>query len=668
MKHSDYLKLKKELQKHNYLYHVLDKPEISDYDFDKMFQQLLDIEQEKPEWVEPDSPTQRVGGAPLKQFSKQDHREPMLSLQNSFSADDIEAFHQRCLKFLKIDKSITYYCEPKFDGLAVELIYEDGLLTGALTRGDGVTGENVLSNVKTIQSVPLRLNTENPPALLEVRGEVLMQKEDFKKLNQFQQDNGETPFANPRNAAAGSLRQLDPKVTASRLLKLFCYGFGAYTDLNFNSQNDFAKVIGAWGLPTINLTKKDLILITDDVHKVIEFYHFVEKQRHHLPFDIDGIVVKVNSLDLQNELGTIARSPRWATAVKFKPEQGQTIVKDIIVQVGRTGALTPVAVMNPVKVGGVTITHATLHNQDEIDRKDVRIGDTVTIQRAGDVIPEVVSVDLKKRPKEAVAFKIPKKCPECHSTVTKIEGEVVSRCVNPICPAVVKESLKHFVSRKAMNIEKLGEKLIEQLFNNQLIKNYSDIYQLNKKELLNLERQGEKSVSNILASIEKSKETTLARFIFSLGIRYVGEQTARVLANHFGDIKKLENASMDELVVISDVGPKVANSIYNTFKNKTLTLEIDKLLAQGIQFKSSKKLKPSLKGLNIVVTGTLPLDRNEIKQMITERGGKSASSVSKNTNYVLAGESAGSKLDKAEELGVPILNWEDFQKLITNDQ
>ncbi|MCB9027346.1 MAG: NAD-dependent DNA ligase LigA [Bdellovibrionaceae bacterium] len=668
MNHLQYLNLKKDLQKHNYLYHVLDKPEISDYEFDQLFNQLILTEKKHPEWVESDSPSQRVGGEPLSQFSKQSHRVPMLSLQNTFSNEDIIAFHQRCLKFLKNEASLIYYCEPKFDGVAIELIYENGLLTGALTRGDGIVGENVLSNVKTMPSVPLKLQTDSPPALLEVRGEVILPKEDFKKLNDQQQENGETPFANPRNAAAGSLRQLDPKVTAQRPLKMFCYGFGLIEGLHFSKQSEFIDIIAKLALPTINVSRNDLTMKCNNVDEVIEFYRKIESLRHKLPFDIDGVVIKVDSMELQNRLGEIARSPRWACAAKFKPEQGETLIENIIVQVGRTGALTPVAVMKPVNVGGVTITHATLHNQDEIDRKDIRIGDTVIIQRAGDVIPEVVKVDLSKRDASSQKFKIPLQCPACDSPVIKVEEEAISRCMNPICPAVLSESLKHFVSRKAMNIDKLGDKIIEQLFQSGLVKCFSDLYLLDEKKLLELERQGKKSVKNILESIEKSKKTTLSRLIYSLGIRHVGEQTARLLASHFGDINKIILAKHEELIQIPDIGPKVASSIEMSFKNKNLIHEVEKLLKLGIHFKEVKTKNLTLDGLNIVVTGSLPLDRNDIKQMIIERGGKSASSVSVNTNYILAGESAGSKLNKAEELGVPIINWEQFLKLIKDDQ
>lgn len=665
---NEYLKLKKEVQKHNYLYHVIDKPEITDFEFDQLFNRLLEVEKEHPDWIQPDSPSQRVGGKPLSQFSKQNHRLPMLSLQNTFTESEIYAFHQRCLKFLKNDTPISYYCEPKFDGVAVELIYEEGLLTSALTRGDGITGENVLSNVKTLPSVPLKLHTDSPPALLEVRGEILMPKEDFKKLNEQQQESGETPFANPRNAAAGSLRQLDPRVTAQRPLKMFCYGFGVYEDILFERQSEFIELITQLGLPTLHATKSGLTAICHDIDDVIRYYQLIDRQRHQLTFDIDGVVIKIDCIQLQSQLGEIARSPRWACAAKFKPEQGITLIKDIIVQVGRTGALTPVAVMTPVKVGGVTISHATLHNQDEIDRKDIRIGDQVIIQRAGDVIPEVVKVDLAKRPTHSTPFMLPSLCPVCGSKVIKIEGEAISRCINPICPAVLRESLKHFVSRKAMNIDKLGDKIIDQLYTKGLVTKFSDLYNLNQTLLLSLERQGKKSVQNILNSIERSKKTNLSRFIFALGLRYVGEQTARNLASHYSDIHQLINTSYDELITIPDIGPKVASSIQSAIGNKELIEEIHRLLKKGLTFEQPQKKSLKLKGLNIVITGTLPMERGEIKQMITERGGKSASLVSKNTDYVLAGDSAGSKLEKAQELGVTILSWEQFQDLIRDDR
>ncbi len=668
MKHADYLQLKETIQRHNYLYHVLDKPQISDYEYDQLFQKLLDAEKTHPEWLSPDSPSQRVGGQPLDQFEKQQHRQPMLSLQNSFDEGDIFSFHERCKKFLSTSDPIEYYCEPKFDGLAIELIYENGLLVGAITRGDGLTGENVLSNIKTIPSVPLKLLVKSPPPILEIRGEILMFKKDFKNLNELQQENGETPFANPRNAAAGSIRQLDPNITAKRQLKMFAYGFGYVEGLAFKSQDSFVKELCALGLPTVYTREKKLIRLCQSPEELVQYYLEIERIRHELPYDIDGVVIKVNSIDLQNQLGMIARSPRWATAAKFKPEQAVTVIENITVQVGRTGALTPVAIMKPVHVGGVTVTHATLHNQDEINRKDIRVGDTVVVQRAGDVIPEIVEVLIDKRPQHNPPFLMPTQCPVCHSDVVKIEGEAISRCVNPVCAAILMESLKHFVSRKAMNIDKLGSKIIEQLFNSGLVNCFSDLYKLREESLLQLDRQGEKSVQNILSSIEKSKKTHLSRFIYALGIRYVGEQTARTLVGKFKTLENLMSSTYEELIEVQDIGPKVARSISSAFSNPSFYREILNLLSCGINFEVSEVKAATLDGINIVITGTLPISRDEIQKMIIEHGGKTSSSISKKTNYLLAGEAAGSKLEKARQLGVKTLTWDEFKNLIKGDQ
>jgi DNA ligase (NAD+) len=658
------LELRELISHHDELYHVLDRPEISDYDYDMLFSELQSLEGKHPELITPDSPTQRVGAAPLTTFVKVRHRLPMLSLQNSYSKEDLLAFDERVRKFLKTDKEISYHCEPKFDGLAVELIYEKGLFVSALTRGDGEVGEDITANVRTIKSVPLKLNSPKPPKLLEVRGEILILKKDFLELNVAQEERGDMPFANPRNAAAGSVRQLDPRVTAMRPLKIFCYATGATEGCEYKTQHEMLEDFKKLGLPTTNLSKE-----FRNIDGAIDYYLKMLETRHTLPFDIDGIVVKVSDLNLQNELGHIARSPRWASAAKFPPEQAKTVVENIIVQVGRTGALTPVAVMKPVRVGGVTVTHATLHNQEELTRKDVRVGDTVIIQRAGDVIPEVVSVDLTARPKRAKPFSLPDKCPVCGAKAFKPENEAVLRCTNAYCPAIVRESLVHFVSRRAMNLDKVGEKIVDQLLSAKLVERFSDFYRLKKEDILALERKGEKSAQNIIDSINKSKKTTLARFIYSLGIRYVGEQTARTLAAHFGTLNNLLNANLEALLACEDVGDKVAESILQALNDKKLRKEINDLLALGVQFETHAKSKGDklpLSGLNIVVTGTLPMGRDEIKDLITDLGGKSASSVSKNTNYVLAGDEAGSKLDKARELGVPILSWDEFQNLIKN--
>lgn len=658
--------LRKQINEADYKYHVLDKPEITDREYDLLFAELVKLETENPKLVVPDSPTQRVGAEPLSQFEKGTHRKAMMSLANTFSSEEIREFDERVRKFLDTTKSVEYFCEPKLDGLAVELIYEDGQLTGALTRGDGITGEKVLSNIRTLRSVPLSLLGKAPP-LLEVRGEVLMLKKDFAKLNEDQQEAGEMTFANPRNAAAGSIRQLDPRITAKRPLRMFCYAPGALEGVSVKSQEDWFEKLRSFGLPVVGtLNKKPLARVCEGIEEAIEHYEWILKIRHELPFDIDGVVLKVNSFPLQDQLGAVARSPRWATAAKFAPEQAETVIEDIAISVGRTGAMTPYAVMKPVKVGGVTITNATLHNQFEVERKDVRVGDTVIIQRAGDVIPEVVSVVEKKRPANSKKFKMPKECPVCGHEAVLPEGEAVTRCVNAFCPAIINESLKHFAARRAMNIEKLGDKIIDQMTEHKLIKTFSDLYTLTKKDILTLPRQGDLSAQNLIDSIDASRETTLGRFIYALGIRFVGEQTAKSLASHFKTIDKFLETNETELLEIEDIGDKVAKSIVDRLADSGFKKEVAKLIANGVNIEKPKKAsgKQPLKGLNIVITGTLPMPRDEIKDQIAALGGKSSGSVSKATNYLLAGDEAGSKLDKAQALGVPILDWPGYLKLI----
>jgi DNA ligase (NAD+) len=671
--------LRQKIAHHNYLYHVLDSPELTDYQFDQLFAELQKLESENPELQSEDSPTLRVGGPALDFFTKKDHREPMLSLQNTYSSDEILAFHDRIQNFLKGQgDNFTYFCEPKFDGLAVELVYEKGILKAAITRGDGVTGEDILSNIKTIPSIPLKLahDTIKAPDILEVRGEVVIFKNDFLKLNESIEAQGKAPFANPRNAAAGSLRQLDPKIAATRPLKFLAYAPGVIEGLKLQSQTEFFELIRKFKIPTaMDLTqhKKNLPEIyktASTIEEAVQFYEDLEKTRQSLPFEIDGAVIKVNEFGLQDILGKVARSPRWATAGKFKPQQAETQIEKIEVQVGRTGVLTPVAIMTPVKVGGVTITHATLHNQDEIDRKDVRVGDYVLIQRAGDVIPEVVEVVLTKRTKDLTPFKIPYECPSCLQTAEKIEDEVAIRCVNPFCPSVLIESLKHFVSRKAMNIDKLGEKIIERLVTEGLVQSFSDIYKLKKEDLLKLERFGEKSVDNLMKSIESSRSPLLARFIYSLGIRFVGEQTAKALAKNFKTLDAFLSSDLEALIQIDDVGPKVAESILKTLAAKHFKKEIELILKAGVHIQNiSTELGAGLhpnemifKDLSFVITGTLPVSRSEATEYIEARGGKVGSSVSKKTSVLVAGENPGSKLDKAVELGVKVQSWDELSK------
>jgi DNA ligase (NAD+) len=655
--------LKKIIAEHDHNYYVMDRPSITDYEYDQLFDELLKIEKSEKGLDLSDSPSQRVGGKVLESFTKATHRLPMLSLANSYSPEDIFEFDERIKKFMSSDKEVEYLCELKFDGLSMEIIYENGQLVRALTRGDGTVGEDVTENIKTIKSIPLKL--KNAPEIFEVRGEVLIFKKDFADLNETQQENGQPTFANPRNAAAGSMRQLDSKIAAARPLKFFGYALGMVEGKAFETQEGIQKYFADHGIPTAIKSNPDLVRLCKGPEEVVEYYHHIEKIRSSLPFDIDGVVIKVNSLRLQDDLGLVARSPRWATAAKFKPEQATTVVENIQVQVGRTGALTPVAIMKPVKVGGVTVTNSTLHNQEEIDRKDVRIGDTVIIQRAGDVIPEVVAVVLEKRPKDSKPFLLPTKCPACGSAVHKAEGEVVTRCTNPLCIAMVKESLKHFVGRRAMNLDKIGDRLIETLVDNKMLTAFSDFYRLTKEDILSLDRQGDKSAENVITSVENSKKPTLARFIFALGIRFVGEQTAKLLADHFVNIENFLNASEEELLQVPEIGPKVATSIREWTSNKKLVKEVHEMLKLGVEITNPvRSTEGALSGMSFLITGTLPVKRDDAKDVIEKNGGKILSSVSSKLSYLVVGDDPGSKVDKAQTLGVKIISWEDLQKML----
>lgn len=658
--------LKKIISEHDHSYHVLDKPTITDFEYDQLFAELLELEKSGKNLDLTDSPSQRVGGSILEGFEKAPHRLPMLSLANSYSPEDIFEFDERIKKFLNTEEPVEYLCELKFDGLSMELIYENGQFVKAITRGDGSVGEDVTQNIKTIKGIPLKLSHKKPPALFEVRGEVLMFKHDFAKLNEMQQENGQQTFANPRNAAAGTVRQLDSRIAASRPLRFFGYALGATEGVSFETQKEIQEYFAAHGIPTVLKYKEDLLRVAKGPEEVVEYYHHIEKIRPGLPFDIDGVVIKVNSLRLQDDLGLVARSPRWATAAKFKPEQAITTIENIIVQVGRTGALTPVAIMKPVKVGGVTVTNATLHNQDEITRKDIHIGDTVIIQRAGDVIPEVVEVIHKeKRPRDSQLFTIPENCPVCNSRAVKAEGEVVTRCVNPLCIAMVKESLKHFVARRAMNIDKVGDRLIETLVDNKLLSSFSDFYRLTKESILSLDRQGDKSAENIINSIENSKHPTLARFIFALGIRFVGEQTGKHLADHFLTIDRFLQASEEELLLVPEIGPKVAKSIRDWTSNERLVDDIHQMLQLGVKIAEPlRSQEGALSGMSFLITGTLPVKRDDAKDFIEKNGGKILGSVSSKLNYLVVGDDPGSKVDKAQTLGVKIISWDELQKML----
>lgn len=658
-RHAD---LKKLIRHHDELYHAKDRPEISDYDYDLFFAELLQLEKDFQALDKSDSPSQRVGGLAIDQFKKVSHRKPMLSLANSYSPEDILDYDARVKKFLRSTNEVEYFAELKLDGLSMELIYEDGKLVRALTRGDGLVGEDVTHNIKTIKSIPLQLKTKNPPPLLEVRGEVLIYKKDFIQMNSAYEEQGLPLFANARNAAAGTVRQLDPKIAALRPLKFIAYALGEVQGLNFLSQLEIENTFKSFGLPTLD---KSLIVCSKEISDVVNYYHRIEKLRPQLDFDIDGIVIKVNSLALQDDLGLVARSPRWATAAKFKPTQAETVICDIQVQVGRTGALTPVAIMQPVKVGGVTITHATLHNQDEIDRKDIRIGDRVIIQRAGDVIPEVVSVIESARPKSSIAFKIPQICPSCGTLAVKEVEDAVLRCPNSFCEAIVVESIKHFVSRRAMNVEKVGEKLIVSFVKSGLIDSFSGLYALTKDQLLSLDRQGEKSAENILRSLQESKKTTLARFIYALGIRFVGEQTAKLLSDHYVEIQNFINSKKEELETIPEIGPKVSASILNWLSEKRSQEEVRKLIDAGIKFeKINRNREGPLSGKTFLVTGTLAVKRDEAHELIEKNGGKLLSGVSSKLSYLVVGDDPGSKVDKATSLGVAMITWEELKALV----
>jgi DNA ligase (NAD+) len=659
-------RLRRELTQHGYNYYTLDAPTIPDAEYDKLFQQLQTLEAQHPELKTTDSPTLRVGGAILPEFSQVQHAVAMLSLNNGFEDEDVIAFDRRAREGLELsNQDIEYAIDLKFDGLAINLRYINGVFAQAATRGDGYTGEDVTENIRTIRSVPLRLRCENPPAILDVRGEVLMFKADFDKLNQRQRDLGAKEFANPRNAAAGSLRQLDSTITAQRNLRFFAYGIGLLEGAELPaSHRDLLDWYQGMGIPTCE--EKALV---KGAPALLDFYRNVQEKRAQLPYEIDGVVYKVNRFDQQVTLGFVSRAPRFAIAHKFPAEEALTTVLDIEVQVGRTGAITPVARLAPVFVGGVTVTNATLHNEEEIQRKDVRIGDTVIVRRAGDVIPEVVASVLEKRPEQASVFVLPKQCPICGSDVVKLEDEAIARCSGGWikCAAQRKGGLFHFASRKALNIEGLGEQLIEQLVDKNVVTTAADFYKLGLMALAELDRMAEKSAQNVLDALETSKSTTLPRFIYALGIRHVGESTAKDLALAFADIEAFMAATEEQLLQVNDVGPVVAQSIIRFFSDPFNVELVRQLMASGVHWPVIEKLDLSsavFAGKTLVLTGTLPtLSREQAGALIEKNGGKVAGSVSKKTSFVVAGEDAGSKLIKARELGVTVLSEEELLAL-----
>ena len=654
-------KLREEIAYHNYRYYILDQPEISDAEYDRLMKELEKLEEQYPELRSPNSPTQRVGAPPLEEFEIVRHTIPMLSLANAFEESEAKDFDKRVKKFLGSSADIEYVAEPKFDGLAVEIVYERGQFIVGSTRGDGVNGENITQNLRTVKTIPLQLIQKEIPApeRLEVRGEVIIQIEKFRALNREREEAGDPPFANPRNAAAGSVRQLDSKITAERPLEIYCYALGQVIGRTFKTQWEVLQTFPKWGLRTNPHVRK-----YKNIDEVLEYYHEMNEKRETLPYEIDGTVIKVNRFDLQARLGEISRSPRWALAFKFPPKQGTTRILNIVVQVGRTGALTPVAVMEPVRVGGVEVSRATLHNQDEIDKKDVRIGDTVIIQRAGDVIPEVVQVIPSKRTGTEKEFKMPSKCPVCGAEV--VREEAIHRCIGLDCPAQLKGRIRHFASKRAMDIEGLGVKLIDQLVEKGLVNDVADIYYVKKEELIALERMADKSAQNIIDAIEKSKTKPLSKFLYALGIRHVGETTAEDLARYFPRLDDFFHLSEEELMQVEGIGPEVAASVHQFFRDRKNRESIDRLKKAGVKVTEPQiKERKKLTGKTFVFTGALKtFARDEARNLVESMGGITASSVSKKVDFVVTGDDPGSKLDKAKELGIKILTEEEFEKMV----
>ncbi|ELY6275606.1 NAD-dependent DNA ligase LigA [Cronobacter muytjensii] len=660
--------LRTTLRHHEFLYHVMDAPEVPDAEYDRLMRELRALEEAHPELVTPDSPTQRVGAAPLTEFSQVRHEVPMLSLDNVFDEASFLAFNKRVQDRLKSTDALVYCCELKLDGLAVSLLYENGLLVRAATRGDGTTGEDITLNVRTIRAIPLKLRGDNIPARLEVRGEVFLPQAGFEKINEEARRTGGKVFANPRNAAAGSLRQLDPRVTAKRPLTFFCYGVGLLEGGELpRSHMGRLQQFKAWGLPV-----SDRIRLVETPEEVLAFYHQVEADRPTLGFDIDGVVIKVDSLDLQEQLGFVARAPRWAVAFKFPAQEQMTTVREVEFQVGRTGAITPVARLEPVQVAGVLVSNATLHNADEIARLGLRIGDKVVIRRAGDVIPQVVNVVLSERPDETRPVVFPAQCPVCGSDVERVEGEAVTRCTGGlICGAQRKEALKHFVSRRAMDVDGMGDKIIDQLVEKEYVHTPADLFRLTAGKLTGLERMGPKSAQNLVNALEKAKETTFARFLYALGIREVGEATAAGLAAHFGTLEALINATIDDLQKVPDVGIVVATHVFNFFEEESNRAVIRDLTEEvGIQWPAPQVVKAEeidspFAGKTVVLTGTLSqMSRDDAKARLAALGAKVSGSVSKKTDLLIAGEAAGSKLAKAQELGIEVIDEAEMLRLL----
>ncbi len=657
-------RLRAELTRHNHRYYVLDDPLVTDTEYDQLFRRLLTLETHYPELHDPSSPTQKVGALPLTEFSQVQHSLPMLSLANIVSREQMQEFHERSRRFLQTDDPIEYITEPKIDGVAVELVYENGALVVGATRGDGILGEDVTTNLKTVRSIPLSLLAQTPyslPSRLEVRGEVFFPKASFRQLNTDRAEAGEPLFANPRNATAGSLKQLDSSVTAKRPLDFFCHGVGQVEGVSFASHAQLLQALSGWGLKPVPYGR-----VCSTLDEVFLVFDELEHRRDSLPYEIDGVVIKVNSFALQRRLGQVSRSPRWATAYKFPAIQATTRVLNIVPQVGRTGTLTPVAELDPVHIGGVTVKSASLHNMDEIERKDIRIGDTVIVERAGDVIPYVVKAIPEERTGKERIFHIPTLCPVCKATVEREEGVAAYRCTGLTCPAQLKESLKFFAARGSMDIEGLGKKIIGQLVEQELVRDPGDLYLLTKEHLASLERMADKSAQNLIEALEKSKTTTLPRFISSLGIRHVGVATARQLAEHFGDLDHIMQADEEALQEVHDIGPEVARSVAAFFAQEQNREVVAKLLKAGVQFpKVEARREDKLSGQIFVLTGSLDaMTRPEAKKRLEALGGKVTASVSKKTSYVIAAADPGSKRDKAEKLGVLVLSEAEFLQLL----
>lgn len=659
--------LRNKLREYEYHYHVLDNPLVPDAEYDRLMNELKNLEWQHPELITPDSPTQRVGAKPLDGFSQVTHELPMLSLDNAFSDEDLDGFLRRMESYISVaPSSLAFCCEPKLDGLAVSILYVNGVLTQAATRGDGTTGEDITANIRTIRNIPLKLKTDNPPLRLEVRGEVFMPQKGFEALNQKALEKGEKTFANPRNAAAGSLRQLDPKITAQRPLMLNAYSIGIYDSDDELPSTHFERL--QW-LKSLGIPVNNEIRLEKGRENLLKFYADIQTKRPTLGYDIDGTVLKVNDIALQEQLGFISRSPRWAIAYKFPAQEEMTVLNDVEFQVGRTGAITPVAKLEPVFVAGVTVSNATLHNGDEIERLGIAIGDTVIIRRAGDVIPQIIGIVAERRPKNAKKITFPTACPICGSAVVRVEGEAVARCTGGLfCEAQRKEALKHFVSRKAMDIDGVGEKLIEQLMERELVHTPADLFKLDQVTLMRLERMGEKSAQNALNSIEKAKNTTLPRFLFALGIRDVGEATALNLANHFGSLDAIRAATFEQLQEVQDVGEVVANRIVRFWQEPHNVEVVEDLIQQGVVWQNIEQVEIAdnpLKDKNVVLTGTLSvLTRDQAKALLQGLGCKVSGSVSSKTDYLIAGEKAGSKLAKAQELGVKVLSEQEFLAIV----